>query len=807
MLKSYFKIGWRSLFSNKGYSLINIGGLAIGMTVAMFIGLWIYDELSFNKYHDKYDRIAQIWNGGTDPVTSEIGGSTALNYPVAPTLKRDYPQLFKHVVMAWWINDFSISIGTEKFSQKGEFIEPEGLEMFSIKMIKGNYGSLDNRNSIIISESTAASLFGNEDPMDKALMISNEMEAVVTGIYEDLPRNDVFGEVEFFAPWSLWVSSHKWISRAENDWDNRQFCAYVELHPDVSVDAVNATIINLYKDNVPADFYATIEKYSPFAQVVPMSTWHLYTEFKNGKPAGGRITFVWLFGIVGGFVLLLACINFVNLSTARSEKRAKEVGVRKAIGSGKSQLVLQFLSESFLVVVLSFIVSIVLLALLQVQFNQLADKDIHLPFGNVIFWVISVAFIMLTGFAAGMYPAFYLSSFQPVKVLKGAFRLGRWAAAPRKVLVVIQFTVSVTLIIGTIIVYEQISFARNRPVGYNSEGLINVAMNVRSFGRKIRTLKTELLSSGAATGMTVSSSPLTSLWNITSGYKWPGVDPTLDAEFAMMLVTPDYGKTVGWKVVEGRDFSEDIASDTIDAIVINRAAARYMGLKNPVGQQFIDVDEFGVFKWSKTIIGVVEDVVMTDPYKPVMQAIYYYRPEMFANIQVRINPAMGAAEALPKIKSVFEKVVPAAYFEYSFVDENYARKFGQEERVGKLAGIFSVLAVLISCLGLFALASFVAEQRTKEIGIRKVMGASVSALWQMLSKDFVILVLISCVIAIPIGYYFMNDWLQEFEYRTEISAWTFVMTIVSAIAITLITVSFQSVKAALMNPVKSLRSE
>jgi ABC-type lipoprotein release transport system permease subunit len=538
-----------------------------------------------------------------------------------------------------------------------------------------------------------------------------------------------------------------------------------------------------------------------------MSTWHLYSEFKDGKPAGGRITFVWLFGIVGIFVLLLACINFINLSTARSEKRAREVGVRKSIGSSRIQLMAQFFSESFLMVALAFAFSLVFLTLFQPSFNLLADKDIALPFGNPAFWLSALAFIFCTGFVAGIYPAFYLSSFQPVEVLKGVLRSGHYAASPRKILVVVQFTVSVVLIIGTIVVFQQVQFARSRPVGYDRENLITVPMNDPGYKGKLDVLRTELVNTGVVSEAAASLSPPTAVWNTTGGYSWPGKDPNVDASFAICNVTYDFGKTVGWQFVAGRDFSREIPSDSSEAIIINEAAVRYMGLEDPVGKVITDVDEFGTPKWSKVIIGVVKDIVMESPYEPVRQTLYFFDIEELFTLNIRIDPAVSASTALPEIKSALNKVVPSALFDYKFVDEEYARKFSQEQRIGKLSGVFAVLAIFISCIGLLGLASFVAEQRTKEIGIRKVMGASVSSLWKMLSKDFVVLVIISCVIAIPIAYYFMSGWLEKYEYRTEISAWIFVVTSFAALLITLLTVSYQAVKAALMNPVKSLRSE
>jgi putative ABC transport system permease protein len=729
-----------------------------------------------------------------------------MQYPVGSTLKNNYPQYFKHILMAWWVGDYNLSLGNKKFNKKGEFIEGGVIDMLSLKMLKGTYKSLDNPHSVILSKSTAEAIFGNEDPINKILRIDNRMDVEVTGIYEDIPKNNRFSEVQFFSPWALWVSSNDWIKERENDWDNRPFNIYVQLHPNTTMQEVNARIKDLYYKNVPTDFFKTIEKSKPFVQLIPMSTWHLYSEFENGKPIAGRITFVWLFGIIGVFVLLLACINFINLSTARSEKRAKEVGIRKAIGSGKGQLISQFLSESFMVVMLAFDVSIVLLALFQNWFNEVADKDIALPFDNPVFWIIAFAFIVFTGFVAGIYPAFYLSSFRPVKVLKGVLSSGRSAALPRKVLVVIQFTVSVILIIDTLVVYQQIQFAKNRPVGYRREGLIAVAMNDPDYKNKQDVLRTELLRTGVVSGTAASSNPLTAIWNVTGGYEWQG-KMNLKAEFAICNVTSDFGKTVGWKIIAGRDFLKDFPTDSADAIIINEAAVKYMGLKDPVGKELTDIDEFGNPKWTRRIIGVVKDMVMESPYEPVKQTLYYFNKNASSQLHIKINPTVSAGAALLKIKAVFDQIVPSALFDYKFVDEEYAAKFSQEERIGELSGIFAILAIFISCLGLFGLASFIAEQRTKEIGIRKVVGASVFNLWRLLSKDFVVLVFISLFIAIPTAYYFMHNWLQHYQYRTDLSWWIFALAGAGALVITLMTVSFQAIKAAIANPVKSLRTE
>jgi predicted permease len=807
MYKSYFKIGWRNLVKYRAFSVINIGGLALGMTVAMFIGLWIYDEVSFNKYHRNYDKIAKVWQGSINQQTQAIEGGYGLQYPVAATLRSSYMQYFEQVLMAWWVTDYTLTVDDKKFARTGEFIEEGGPEMLSLKMLSGSRRSLHDPQSIILSETLAKAMFGQEDPVNKTLRIDNNVEAKVTAVYEDIPSNSSFSEVQFFAPWSLLKTLLPWINNREQDWDNHFVNAYVRLRPKVTVEGANAGIHDLYLKNIPPDFYKTIESYRPFVQVVPMNTWHLYSEFKDGRPATGRVIFVWLFGIVGAFVLLLACINFVNLSTARSERRAREVGVRKTMGSLNGQLVLQFLSESFLVVLLAFALSLVVLTLSADVLSQIADKQIAIPLYNLWFWMFAAGFILFTGFMAGLYPAFYLSSFKPVAVLKGVIRTGQFAALPRKILVVVQFTVSVALIVGTLVVYKQVQFARNRPVGYSRDGLIEIRLNDPAYGEKLDVLKTELLKSGAVSGVATSFSSITSINNITGGYEWQGKDPDLDAEFVNCEVSPEFGKTIGWQVVAGRDFSPDIPADTMSSIILNEAAARYMGMTDPVGQELTDVDESGNVKWSKTIVGVVRDIVMESPYDPVRQTIFHFGDNAKAVMHIHIDPAISAREALPGIKAVFDHVVPSALFDYKFADQEYALKFSQERRIGKLSGVFSALAILISCLGLFGLISYIAEQRTKEIGIRKIVGASALAIWKMLSVDFVALVVVACALAVPLSYYIMDRWLEKYEYHTDISWLVYAGTSVAAVFITLLTVSYQAVKAAMMNPVKSLRSE
>jgi putative ABC transport system permease protein len=803
MLRNYIKIAFRNLTKNKVYSFINIGGLAVGMSVAILIGLWMFDELSFNQYHKNYERIGQIRSISTEPTTGISEGSPYMQIPMGTALKENYEHLFSKVLTSWGVGDYTLKFDEKNLNRRGHFVEPGILEMLSLKMLKGSYESLKDPHSIVLSKSAAEAMFGNADPINKNLKIDNKIDAKVTGIYEDIPKNSRFGEVQFFSPWDLWVSSNEWVKENVNSWGNTSFGIYVELQPNVSLETAQAGLKDFYAKNTPKDFQKHIEKNKPEIFVYSMKQWHLYSDFTDGRPSGGRIAFVWLFGIIGVFVLLLASINFMNLSTARSEKRAKEVGIRKAIGSVRGQLISQFFSESFLVVLLSFAISCVLIFFSLSWFNELADKDIALPFTNLYFWIASIAFILLTGILTGLYPALYLSSFQPIKVLKGTFKMGRFAAVPRKALVVIQFTVSVAMIIGTIVVYQQIQYAKNRPVGYSKEGLLTIGLNDPNYKGKYDLFKTELLNTGVVSDVALSNSPLTNISNRNGGYTWKGKAPETPSGFNTFGVTADFGKVIDWKVIKGRDFSNDYKTDSA-GIILNEAAAKYIGLKNPIGE-YIKTED-GKFSWQ--IVGVTKDMIIQSPYEEINGSFYFFDfRKSSRQMTMRIKPTVSPSEALPKIEAVFRKLVPSASFDYKFVDDVYNAKFSQEQRIGKLSTVFAILAIFISCLGLFGLASFVAEQRTKEIGIRKVLGASVTNLWQMLSKDFVVLVIISCLVAAPIAYYFMNNWLQKYTYRTELSWWVFAMSGLGALLLTLLTVSYQAIKAALINPVKSLKTE
>lgn len=795
MFRNYLSIAWRNLAKNKVPSFLNIAGLATGLAVAILIGLWAWDELTYNHYHNNHSRIAQVMQHQTFGGITKTG--PAIPLPLKPVLEKSYSDDFKYLVMASWTWDHIVSVNNKHLTRDGIYMDEQAPEMLQLHMIAGNHQGLHDRSSILLAQSTAKALFDNREAMGQTIKLDNNLLLKVTGIYEDLPYNTTFENLAFIATWEAYVQSEPWIQRSATDWGNNSFQLFAQIADGADMDKVSAHIKNAKIKHLNKEEAA----FKPQIVLHGMDKWHLYDEFKNGVNIGGRIQFVWLFCIIGAFVLLLACINFMNLSTARSEKRAREIGIRKAIGSLRSQLIVQFLSESLLVTLLALIMALLLVVLALPQFNQVADKRIQLPWTNGLFWLILIATTCLTSLIAGSYPALYLSSFQPVKILKGVFKAGRFAAVPRKALVIVQFTVSVILITGTIVVFKQIQYAKNIPTGYTQAGLISFSMPSAELWPHLQALNNDLVKSGAVVATANSNSPVTSLNSNTSSISWPGKPPGFTADFGVIRVSHDYGKAIGWQFKEGRDFNLQMATDS-NNVVINEAAVSYMGLQKPVIGKVID--------WrgkKSTIIGVIANMVVSSPFTPVKQSIYCIDDEPGSYLNIKLNSAMPLRQAISTTESIIKQYAPDMPFIYEFADEAYAKKFGSEERVGTLAGFFAILAVFISCLGLFGMAAFMAEQRIKEIGVRKVLGASVFQLWHLLSKDFMALTLIALVIATPIAWYGMHTWLGNYHYHTSISWWIFAASGLAALLLTLVTVSFQSVKAALSNPVKSLKTE
>ncbi|MCE7992968.1 MAG: FtsX-like permease family protein [Roseivirga sp.] len=793
MVRHNFAISFRQLLKSKVYSFINIGGLALGMAVAMLIGLWVNDELSYNKYHDNHDHIVQLLRH--EPSAT----STTMTTGMGTLIAEKFPDHFERVVMVRGrVEERTLAFNNLKFTQSGYFIQEEGPGLLGLKMKYGSHSGLADINSIILSASVANKLFGDIDPINKVIRMNAEWDLKVTGVYEDLPGNSEFNDASYFSTLDRYLKDRAGL----NVWSNYNMYVFGQLNPQSNIDEVSELIEAAFMERLAGQNDGNTAFF-----LNPMSEWHLNSEFENGQRVTSKAQlFVWFYTVIGAFVLILACINFMNLSTARSEKRAQEVGIRKTLGSTRSELVAQFYMESLLYSLLAFALSLVLLSATLPWFNNASGKSMIQPWLDADFWMLSIGFMLVTAFLAGSYPAAYLSSFQPVKALKGTFSTGKRASLPRKVLVVFQFTISIALIIGTITVNNQIRFAKNRPVGYSPEGMIGLRPASPDFNKKLPVIKEQLKNTGVVASVGAANYAVSTTRGWSGGFEWAGMENTQNISFNTISISHDYGKTVGLEFVSGRDFSRDFATDK-QAILINRSAMETMGLDNPVGQKLTRVSD-----WKDPehyiIIGVVEDMIKGSPFESTSQSIMFLEQREMRWLYIRVNPAVSLSSAIPVIEAQFNQVYPAAPFDFQFTDAEYASKFEAEERIANLAGFFSLLAVIISCLGLFGLASYVAEQRTKEIGIRKVLGASISQLWHLLSRDFAMLTLIACLIAIPLAYSVMSGWLADYEdVRTPIYWWVFAYAGGGALVLTLVTVSFQAIRASITNPVNALRSE
>jgi putative ABC transport system permease protein len=794
MIINYLKVAWRNLVKNRLYSFINILGLATGMTAVMLIGLWIHDELSANKQHKNYSLLYQVMLNQT--FDGRRTTQQNLPFPLGDELKARFPD-FKGVAMCDFGGYHSLIYNEKRISRNGHFIGEEAIDMFSFDILEGEKNPLQDPFSIVLTEETAKILFGTEDPIGKTLKLDNETNLKVTAVVQKQPRNSSF-TFDYLLPWQLQERIYPNFKKSNNtNWANNDWQLFVELNDKTEPEIVNAKIKNVVISHFTDE--NTLKTVLPEIFMHPMAKWRLYSEFENGVNTGGFIKYVRMFGILGAIILLIACINFMNLSTARSEKRAKEVGVRKAVGSERKQLIIQFLSESMLIAALSFVLAIALVSIGLPFFNRLTEKEMTLQLTSPAFWGILIAFTALTGLLAGSYPAFYLSSFNPVQVLKGNLKAGKNGATLRRILVVLQFSSAIVLMIGTLVIYKQIQLGKNRPIGFNNKGLISVNWS-SDIQKNYEAIRQELLGSGAVLSICKSSSPPTQIFSTNNGWEWPNSRPAeKSTSFTTIATDYDYTRTLGIKMKAGRDFSRDFADS--NGVILNEAAVKRMGIKNPVGT---------AVKWNNNnmvVVGVVPDIQMESPFRSVSPLTIVFSKYWVSFVDIRMNPVLPASKAISLMKPIFEKYNPAYPFEYQFADEQYAKKFNYEELVGNLAAIIASLTVFISCLGLFALASFTAEQRIKEIGVRKVLGASIHSLWRLLSLDFVMLVLIACGIAVPIAWYSMNQWLKQYDYKIDISVTDFLMVVILSIVITLLTVSYQAIKAASSNPVKNLRTE
>jgi putative ABC transport system permease protein len=787
MLGNHFKIAWRNLARGRVFSIIKILGLAIGIASALLLFLWIQNEMSFDLFHKKKDRIYMAWSQSNDEGRIESWPGTSML--LGPILNTSYP-FVESTARINEVYSFLFHAGNKNMEKTGILTDPSFLKIFDFPLVYGDPNTaLNTPRSLVITESFAKTLFGRTDVMGKAVRIDSTGDFMVTGVLKDLPNTDF--EFDWLGPWS-YMNEVRWT---REDWSTSYIRTAVLLKAGTSEQVANTSIKNVVKE------HSNDVKFETFLH--PLSKWHLYSHFENGKQAGGQIKTVRLFFIIACFILLLACINYMNLSTAKSMNRAREVGIRKVAGARKISIIRQFLIESILVALLAGAIALLLTEPNLKWFNLLTYKKLAVPYSNPYFWLYFLGFIIITGILAGSYPAFYLAAYRPINVLKGTFKSVNALVTPRKVLVVLQFTFAITFIICTLVIYRQIKYGQHRDVGYDQKNLAFIYMK-GDVNTKFNAISNELMNSGAITAITRTNSPVTDVWNGDDSYQWSTKKPGSPRMYAFLYHTDkNFATTIGLPIVKGRDINTELYSTDSTAILINESAARIMGFANPVGQAVTSQEG----SWH--IVGVVKNFLPGTPFGSIFPIIIQGPGphHWFGTISFRLNPNRSVASNLKAIGSILKKYNPDNPFDPWFVDQTNEGKLSSAKKEGSLASIFAGLAIFISCLGLFALAAYMAENRTKEIGVRKVLGASVTSISTLLSKDFIKLVLLSFVIASPIAWWVMHSWLNNFQSHISISPWIFIATGFFSMLLAIVTISFQSVRAALSNPVKSLRSE
>ncbi|OYD47032.1 ABC transporter permease [Sphingobacterium cellulitidis] len=786
MLRNYFKIAFRNLKKNKGFTSINIVGLAIGMASAMLILLWVNFQFGFNKNFPKTDHLYIV--GSQEATDKDTATWFSTPKPLAATVKEEISGI-KNVSRLSRTRGFLFTVGDKKVPAGiGAFVDSAFLNMFELPLYNGNRNTmLINPNSIVLSEKLADNLFGTTEALGKTIKLDSANILTVTGVIKETEPNFIFQGYEYYVPWTLMEK----LGFSDDLWGNSSVDLYVEINDKKQLPQIQEQI----KDITPRHSDVKTKNF-----LTSFGDSYLYNKYENGKVTGGRIEMVKTFILIASLILLIACINFMNLSTAQSEKRAKEVGIRKVVGAQKRSLVFQFLSESLLLACISGLIAFILVILVLPSFNDLVGMKFRIPFHDFRFWMLLGGFVLFTGFLAGIYPAFFLSSFNPVKVLKGRLYSIQQKINPRKILVVTQFSIALILIVSTVVIQKQIKHAQDRDFGFEKENLIYVP-EVGEITKNVELIKHELLDQNVAQSITRLMSPLTERWSGWNGFTWEGKDPNSIIDFNRQTGDDKVVETLGFTLIAGRDFDlTKFPTDSMSAL-INESGAKVMGFQDPIGKIFDD----GGRKFQ--IIGVIKDFIQESPFEPVKPLVIEGASGWMNNIHIRFNPNLTTTDALQKAEAIFKKYNPDFPFDYKFVDEAYALKFKETQKTGKLAALFAGLTIIISCLGLFGLAAYMAESRTKEIGVRKVLGASVFSVTRLLSKEFILLIGIACLIAFPIAYWVMNKYLSTYTYRINVSWEIFVFTAVLALLITILTVSYQSIKAAMANPVNSLRDE
>ncbi|MEM6641669.1 MAG: ABC transporter permease [Bacteroidota bacterium] len=789
MLFNFLSLSVRSLKKNGLYSIINISGLTIGIICSVLILLWVEDEVSYDKFLPKYDRLFQVWI--SSDYDNKVNNWESVPLPTYEFMKTVDSNVKNSTVVGWG-NPRLLAAGDVRIIKHGYYVSEEFLEMFEFPLLKGSHSeALKDPLSIVISESLATILFGDEDPIGKQVKLADEGLLQVTAVLKDLPKNSTF-QFDYLATWKYRESQNKWIRENKTNWGNYSYQVFVELNEASRQAAVDQSIFPVMMEKDAED---GIEKH---LFLYPMKKWRLYSNWDaQGNEIGGRSDYVQLFTFIAVVILVIACINFMNLATARSEKRAKEVGIRKSLGSSKKRLIAQFISESIFTTTIAFVAALILTQALLPAYNDLVEKQLSINYSDPLFWIYSVCGIIILGIVSGSYPAFYLSSFNPIKTLKGTLKMGKGGTLPRKILVVLQFSFSIILIISTIIIFRQIELVKDRDLGYDQENLLSMDYT-HDISENYDVIKQELLASGVVESMTRSNSKITQI-NSNNFLGWPGKPENQKVIFTTITSDYDYAETMGIEMLLGRDFSADFASDS-NAIIVNKAALELMNLEDPIGTNL------SLWGEPRKLVGVMDNVLMGSIYEPV-KPLFMVLQNWGGYVTIRLKKEQDLTEALGILEKIFNKYNPAYPFDYKFMDTDFQQKFNTIYLTQKLATLFSALAIMITGLGLFGLAAFTAEQRTKEIGIRKVLGATVANLVKLMSSDFAKLVIISFVLAAPAGWYLMDKYLDRYTIRISIEWWIFPVVGLLVLGFATLIVSAQAQRAAKANPVNSLRSE
>lgn len=793
MIGIYFKSAWRNLLHGKSFSFINILGLSIGMGAVILIVLWLQFEIGYDRFHTNKGRLFAVYGltAAIDGHSSTIPDGSQL---LAPALKTDFPEV-EAATRVKELDRFLITANGKRFNRlRMAFVDPSFLDMFSFPLAQGNDGEqLKNVYSVTITQGLAKKLFGEAEALGQVIRIDSVDQFTVTGVLKDLPANTRF-DFEYLLPFDYLKKLGQGYSN--ESWLSNNTPTYVQLKAHTDIPAFNQRIKDLSRIKTGRK-----DIWTHF--LFPLQQWHLYDQFENGKPIGGRIDTVRLFAIIAAFILLVACINFTNLSTARSEKRAKEVGIRKVAGAGRLGILLQFLTEALLISVTAAAIAIAFVLLILPYFNLLVKTDLKIPFQTLQFWLAVLAFILVTSFIAGTYPALLMASYQPIAIFRKVFRRPKAGISPRKVLVVLQFSFAIVLIISTITVRNQLQYVQGRDRGYVNNNLVRVDFD-GDIELNYEMIRNELLRSGIAVSVTKNMTGIEEGGAHTWGLRWPG-EAAADTNTTITLYSADvdFVKTAGLKLLAGRDL--DIYAHQMDSnsVLLNEKAVKLMGFRDPVGQ----VISTSYNNTKLTVVGVVKDYVAGSPYEAIPPTVIQGPGAWFNTLHIRLNPTVNISDNLAKAENIFKRYNPAYPFDYKFTDQEYAKRFEDGKRTKTMAAGFAGLAIFISCLGLFGLSAYVAESRVKEIGVRKVLGASAFGITRLLSSEFIRLVGIAILIASPIAWYTMDRWLQGYVYRTDMDASIFLQAALLSLAIALFTVSYQAIKAAFSNPIKSLRTE